>query len=269
MLNNKNIVTEKINTRFELINFIIDQMKYNSYLEIGINKGICFNKVSCDKKVGVDPNPKLESPSKYPIYTVTSDEYFKNVIGKDENFDLIFIDGLHHHEQIEKDIINSLSKLSKTGMIVMHDCNPPAERQARENFNDFGNFWTWEMTLRPGSTLGLEKWNGTAWKTFSKFRCKRDDIFMMTVDIDWGCGILIPQLDQVRFTDMSYEECCKFENFKKNSKKILNLYSKKAINNISSPHGRQGFINLLQKIKSLTEMKERQCIHLNYKLIKE
>ena len=47
---------------------------------------------------------------------MTSDEFFKN--NKDQ-FDLIFIDGLHHYNQVKKDIINSVEVLKDGGIILM------------------------------------------------------------------------------------------------------------------------------------------------------
>ena len=45
---------------------------------------------------------------------MTSDEYFKKFKDK---FDLIFIDGLHHYNQVEKDIYNSLEILNDKRII--------------------------------------------------------------------------------------------------------------------------------------------------------
>ena len=42
---------------FEIINHLIETYNYNSYLEIGVQRGKNLRKVICDKKVGVDPYP--------------------------------------------------------------------------------------------------------------------------------------------------------------------------------------------------------------------
>ena len=52
---------------------------------------------------------------------MTSDEFFSQ---NKETFDLIFIDGLHIHEQVLKDIDNSLNVLNENGVILLHDCLP-------------------------------------------------------------------------------------------------------------------------------------------------
>ena len=57
---------------FEIINHLIETYNYNSYLEIGVQRGKNLRKVICDKKVGVDPYPFC------PVtYRMPCDEFFK------------------------------------------------------------------------------------------------------------------------------------------------------------------------------------------------
>ena len=90
--------------RTQLINHICNKIKAKTYLEIGVDDGVNFNNIQCDYKVGVDPNPYC----KYATYHITSDDYFQF---HNEKFDLVFIDGLHHYDQVYKDIENSLKIL--------------------------------------------------------------------------------------------------------------------------------------------------------------
>ena len=55
---------------------------------------------------------------------MTSDEFFEQ---NKEKFDIVFIDGLHHSEQVYKDILNSLNILNEDGTIICHDMNPTEE----------------------------------------------------------------------------------------------------------------------------------------------
>ena len=57
----------------------------------------------------------------------TSDEYFESIKDTEVKYDIIFIDGLHHNEQVLKDVENSLKHLSEGGSIVCHDCLPSEE----------------------------------------------------------------------------------------------------------------------------------------------
>ena len=48
---------------------------------------------------------------------MTSDEFFEKY--PEEKFDVIFIDGLHHYDQCQKDTINALKKLNESGIILL------------------------------------------------------------------------------------------------------------------------------------------------------
>lgn len=172
--------------RVNLINMIIERMGYKKYLEIGIdNPGICFNHIVCDKKVGVDPYHddtgchKWNSENKEEFieaidgefFQGTSDEFFAK---KRNKFDIIFIDGLHLEEQVDKDIQNSLSRLNKGGIIILHDTMPRIERVATP-------------TPEPGTP-----WMGTVYRSFWKLRQFRDDLDLCTVDQGTGFSFVRP-----------------------------------------------------------------------------
>lgn len=108
----------------DILNYIIKQSRFNSYLEIGINKPAAnFEHIKCKFKIGVDPNPKARAS-----FEGTSDEFFRTNTNK---FDLIFIDGLHTAEQVKKDFQNSLEVLNYAGVIVLHDTCPSNEMYAK------------------------------------------------------------------------------------------------------------------------------------------
>ena len=106
--------------RTDIINRIIQERGYKSYLEIGVQNGFNFSSVKCEQKTGVDPDPKAIGATD----KVTSDDFFKT---NKETFDCIFIDGLHTYEQSKKDFKNALKALSKQGCIIMHDVLPHNE----------------------------------------------------------------------------------------------------------------------------------------------
>ena len=165
---------ESLTKRWDIINYLIEKNNYINYLEIGVNDGLCIRKIKAEHKDGVDPFPGSEVGGavvpeiNYPIY---SDDFFKLIKGHDIKYDIIFIDGLHHSNQVDKDIINSLEHLVPNGTIVLHDCNPPE----------------YEMQLVPRVT-GL--WNGDVWKSIVKLRCTRPDLKINVIDADWGVGIV-------------------------------------------------------------------------------
>ncbi|QEM05988.1 glycosyltransferase [Mucilaginibacter rubeus] len=109
-------------TRSQLINLLIQKFSYTSYLEIGTsNPTQNFDLVQCPNKTAVDPEPLRED-----IIGLTSDAFFEN-LPAEKKFDLIFIDGLHHADQVTRDIDNAITHLAKNGSIVCHDMLPETE----------------------------------------------------------------------------------------------------------------------------------------------
>jgi hypothetical protein len=150
--------------RTELINFFIDQRNYKRYLEIGVdNEYYNFAHIECAYKIGVDPKPVT-------TFCGTSDQFYET---NQEEFDIIFIDGLHTEEQTLKDITNAFLHLSKGGIIILHDCMPPDAWHQRE-LEEF----------REG-----EVWNGTTWKAALRVFNQTEHKCTL-LDTDWGCGII-------------------------------------------------------------------------------
>jgi hypothetical protein len=198
--------------RYDIINQLISKYNYKSYLEIGVrNPNECFNLIKCDIKHSVDPG--YENSDNSVDYKYTSDSFFKllesNYLNLSPIFkwDIIFIDGLHISDQVEKDFENSINHLNDGGIIVFHDCNPPDIWFAREDY------------LVDGKPKG---WNGTVWKLIYKLRSTRPDLFVCTVDTDYGIGLV----------KKGSQKCCEFDNpfyeyrkFETNKKDYLNLIS--------------------------------------------
>lgn len=179
-------------TRTDIINKFIISRNYLRYLEIGVrNPDSNFNKVRCAFKVGVDPNVDT-------TYRMTSDEYFKQ---STDIFDIIFIDGLHLEEQVDKDIANSLSCLSSNGVIILHDCNPIAYEHQIEEY-DFKSTW-----------------NGTVWKSFAKLRMNADNLSMYCIDTDHGCGVIEYGVQQIFDKQIPLT----YQSLDMNRKDMLNL----------------------------------------------
>lgn len=153
--------------RIELINSLIKKNNYKRYLEIGVRDGECFNRIECEFKEGVDPDK-----NSHATLHLTSDEFFETALRTPFKFDLIFIDGLHHADQVEKDILNSLDCLADGGTIVMHDCLPTSKRMQ-------------EIPM-----TSQQEWTGNTWMAYLKLRVTRPDLTMHVVDTDWGCGII-------------------------------------------------------------------------------
>lgn len=152
-------------TRTEIIQRIIDHRGYKSYLEIGSFRNENFYRIRIDRKISVDPDPES-----YANYQMTSDQYFAE---SDEKFDIIFIDGLHEHSQVWRDIRNSLEHLNPCGVIVMHDCMPKSEK----------------MQVWDNKSHQHEEWTGDTWKAYYKAYGELS-YKVYVVDTDYGCGVI-------------------------------------------------------------------------------
>lgn len=127
----------------DILNYIIDKHNLQSYLEIGIhNKAHNFDKIKCPHKYSVDPDPKADAD-----FVMTSDRYFSLVHNL---YDIVFIDGLHHADQVKKDFENAVTRLRDGGFIVLHDTNPHSEHIThvpRDNGEWTGDVYKFALTL--------------------------------------------------------------------------------------------------------------------------
>lgn len=152
--------------RSELINLIAQRIKAETYLEIGVfNPDHNFNKIQVPVKIGVDPDPAANALVRY-----TSDEYFAIMKATGARVDLVFIDGLHHADQVQRDIKNAWDVLNEGGVIVLHDCNPPTEA----------------TTCVPRGAQ--REWCGDVYKTIARIIYNPEVVF--TVDFDYGCCVI-------------------------------------------------------------------------------
>jgi len=189
-------------TRYDIINKIIESKGYKNYLEIGVRDGECFKKICCENKTGVDPFPTSNDTT----HIMTSDNFF-STLSKDTKFDIVFIDGLHLDYQVDLDIENSLNHLSENGTIVLHDCNPPTKYHASET-----------PVFGPPAN---GNWNGTVYLSLIKLRLYNNNLKLVTVDSDWGVGILTRDLSETLNAFPSDAISWDFFDFNRNE--ILNL----------------------------------------------
>jgi hypothetical protein len=200
-------------SRTKVINFLLSlNEKDTCYLEIGVrNPSDNYDFIKADTKYSVDPG--IEFKENPVDFALTSDDFFKKlsaneILSNDIKFDVIFIDGLHLAEQVDKDIYNALKYIKSNGFVVLHDCNPPTEWHARESY-EFHN------------TPALEFWNGTTWKAFLKSR-SNPAINSCCIDSDWGIGILSKGYQigkNIELTNPFFE----FKLLENNRKEYLNL----------------------------------------------
>ena len=158
--------------RYEILNYFIRTRDCRDYLEIGISSGRCISRVRCAHKTGVDPNPRAQ-PKGWTLHPKTSDDFFA---ANQDEFDLVFIDGLHWAEQALRDLLHSLAVLRSGGMVLLHDCHPVGEAEQRRDVN-----------LESGG------WKGDVWKTIAFTRRFLPGLFCCVIDLDQGMGVVVPR----------------------------------------------------------------------------
>jgi hypothetical protein len=177
--------------RSEIINYIIQRTKARAYLEVGVGHGRNFRRIRCPIRIGVEPEPNAKVFRRFRKLLVhkTSDEFFE---ANNDTFDVIFIDGLHHADQVEKDILNSLKILNDKGTIICHDMNPQHQRH--------------QITPQQAG-----HWNGDCWKAWVKLR-SRPDLEMYVVRDDEGCGVIqrgMQNTIDIDDADLNWGNLCK------------------------------------------------------------
>ena len=189
--------------RLEIIQNIITNRKYKKYLEIGCDKNQIFSNIEIDFKIGVDP---VQGGN----VRKTSDNFFKN---NSDKFDIIFIDGLHKYDQVNKDIKNSLKVLNEGGIILLHDCMP------KSYFHQ----------AVPRSRMS---WNGDVWKNIVEARTN-PEIDTYTCFADQGIGIIFnrPNRNKLVISKNNFKKL-KFRDFYYNYREYLNIINSEEINKI-------------------------------------
>jgi len=194
--------------RWDVINYFCDKYQYKTYLEIGVQDWYSnCEKVRCETKYAVDPFPRNKC-----THTMTSNEFFLS-LDKDEKFDIIFIDGLHHCEQVIVDIRNSLTRLTQNGILLLHDCLPKTEHH--------------QVTPDNGG-----EWTGDVWKAFATLRMTRKNLFMCTLDTDWGIGVIKPNSYQDLFLPLEPNISLNWEFFIQYRDSLMNVQPVEYINTL-------------------------------------
>ena len=111
---------------------------------------------------------------------MTSDEFFEKY--PEEKFDVIFIDGLHHYDQCQKDTINALKKLNESVAVELY------------YFMIFylGQNWSKKIPQNYGT------WSGDVWKVAVELYHSKNMNFKIC-NIDRGVGILKPSANYEYF----------------------------------------------------------------------
>lgn len=170
-------------TRNHIIQYFVRKNNYKTYLEIGCDKNQTFDHISCPFKIGVDPNSGGN-------IRLTSDEFFQY---NTQKFDLIFIDGLHHYNQVLLDFKNSLKFLNDNGTIVIHDMLPNNQIEQIVPFNPHIH----------------GAWTGDVWRLSFDLIARNDITFKIYME-DYGVGVVTRGHQEPVFMEKSIKTWSEF-----------------------------------------------------------
>lgn len=161
--------------RKAIVNRLLSATGGTGYLEIGCAGNDLFDAVMAEQKVGVDP-------VRGGTHRLTSDAYFASWDGGE--FDVVFIDGLHHYAQVRRDLEGALRCLRRGGWIALHDMLP--------------RDWREEHVPQ----LQTRGWTGDGWKVAFELLASPDIDFRL-VAIDHGIVVIRPLVERPRVADLS------------------------------------------------------------------
>lgn len=158
------------------------------YLEIGVATGKSLalartgtNALGIDPATATTESLVYHSPENRPqLYKETSDDFFtdRDVVKEMGRtcFDVAFIDGLHHFDQVLRDFINVEKYAGPDSIILIHDCLPiNAQVATRERTTAF--------------------WTGDVWKVIPVLLAVRPDLEVVTLPVPPSGVALIRRLD--------------------------------------------------------------------------
>ena len=135
--------------RIALVNHLIASTGgwQSNYLEIGCAENDLFDAVAAEKKTGVDP-------AQGGTHRMTSDDFFRS---NTDEFDVIFIDGLHEYQQVRRDALNALQVVKAGGWIAFHDFLPSSWLE--HHVPQLQGMWTgdcWKLAVELAEAEGVE-----------------------------------------------------------------------------------------------------------------
>jgi hypothetical protein len=154
----------------DIINKFIKENNLKSFLLIGEDINV-YNRINCEVKKQI---------------TNYNDFYKENT----DKFDVILIDGLHHSEQAEIDLVESWKMCNENGLIFIHDIKPNDEA----------------MQVVPRKQA---LWTGDVWRVWHGFITKYLKIKAEYLNDIYGLGLIYKSKNRVSkgfISDIEFKE---------------------------------------------------------------
>lgn len=160
----------------------------------------------------------IDEPSPYVGAVATAESWSVSVRSRAEAAaalhahapDVVFVDTWHDAQEC-RDVVEACvaGEGPAPRAVVVHDSNPPTRWHQRPG-----------TEYVPGS-----EWNGTVWRVILELRAGRPDLWVRTVDADWGCTVVLPRLRSPRPFALSVPEDPTWEWFETRREAVLDLVS--------------------------------------------
>ncbi len=186
-------------TKEDILQAVLDDLGRGTYLEVGVRRGASFGGIFAALKIGVDPRLSLNRRARLRhllrqkvlglraerLFEMTSDRFFgqAEALVPGLRIDAALVDGLHTYDQSRRDVDNILRYLAPRGVVVLHDCNPTTAAMAYP-----ASSLAEAVAARPAGWSG--QWTGDVWKTIVHLRARRTDLHVLTLDCDFGVGVV-------------------------------------------------------------------------------
>ena len=167
-------VTKGAAPKRELLRHLHETLRPQLYLEIGVRRGRSLA-LARGSAVGVDPAPEVTTPLPVgaAVYPETSDHFFDHSAQSAlrGGIDLAFIDGMHHAENVLRDIMGVERNARPSALVAVDDIFPNHPLQA-------------ERCRR------TRAWCGDVWKIVGCLARYRPDLLLLRLDVE-PTGLLL------------------------------------------------------------------------------
>jgi SAM-dependent methyltransferase len=163
---------------------LIWKLRARTYLEIGVGRGTHFMQIEAPRKIALDPTWRIPSAAQdvVGISAVRSNpEDFFAALPRDlagDGVGLVLINECRTAEQALAYVENSLRLLIDGGVILLHNCLPKSEEDARGRLGP---------VRRQESS---ETCAGDVYRAIVRLRAERRDLFACVVEAENGIGIV-------------------------------------------------------------------------------
>ena len=142
------------------LNRLAEALGARSYLEIGVETGVTFERIRVAERTAVDPTFLFDTGKHANENTIfaetTSDRFFAGLPAQ-KQYDIIFIDGMHTFEQTYRDLCNSLLHSHWRTPILIDD-TLPSDVYSSLRDPDQG------LAFREAAGGGSSAWHGDTFK---------------------------------------------------------------------------------------------------------